>query len=37
MTREHRRWHFWMWLVLGPLLVLGFAIGIWLNIKEMVP
>lgn len=28
MTRDHRRWHFWLWLVLGPLLVAGFVAGL---------
>jgi hypothetical protein len=27
MTRNHRRWHAWGWLVLGPLLV-GFIAGL---------
>jgi hypothetical protein len=25
MTRSHRRWHAWLWLVLGPVLVAGFV------------
>lgn len=28
MTRNHRRWHAWLWLVLGPLLVMGFVVGL---------
>jgi hypothetical protein len=28
MTRSHRRWHAWTWLVLGPLTALGFAISL---------
>lgn len=28
MTRKHRRWHAWLWLVLGPLLAAGLVIGI---------
>jgi hypothetical protein len=28
VTRNHRRWHFWLWLVLGPLLVAGFVAGL---------
>jgi hypothetical protein len=28
MTRNHRRWHAWVWLVLGPLLVGGFVVGL---------
>jgi hypothetical protein len=28
VTRTHRRWHFWLWLALGPLLAAGFAAGL---------
>jgi hypothetical protein len=28
MTRNHRRWHAWTWLVLGPLIALGFVVGL---------
>jgi hypothetical protein len=28
MTRAHRRWHAWLWLVLGPLLAAGFIAGL---------
>jgi hypothetical protein len=28
MTRNHRRWHAWVWLVLGPFTVLGFVVGL---------
>jgi hypothetical protein len=28
MTRNHRRWHAWFWLILGPLLVAGFVVGL---------
>ena len=28
MTRNHRRWHAWVWLVLGPFIVLGFVVGL---------
>jgi len=28
MTRNHRRWHAWAWLVLGPLLAVGFVMGL---------
>jgi hypothetical protein len=28
MTRNHRRWHFWMWLVVGPLAVLGVVVAL---------
>jgi hypothetical protein len=31
MTRSHRVWHFWMWLVIAPLLVAGLAAGILLR------
>jgi hypothetical protein len=28
MTRNHRQWHAWLWLVLGPILLLGFVVGL---------
>ena len=28
MTHNHRRWHAWAWLVLGPLLAVGFVVGL---------
>jgi hypothetical protein len=28
MTRNHRRWHAWVWLVLGPFIALGFVVGL---------
>lgn len=28
MTRNHRRWHAWVWLVLGPLIAVGFVVGL---------
>ena len=28
MTRNHRRWHAWVWLLLGPLIVAGFVVGL---------
>jgi hypothetical protein len=28
MTRNHRRWHAWVWLVLGPLLAVSFVLGL---------
>ena len=28
MTRNHRRWHAWVWLVLGPFLALGLVVGL---------
>jgi hypothetical protein len=33
MTVNHRRWHFWVWLILGPLIV----IGLIASRKGMVP
>jgi hypothetical protein len=29
MTRNHRRWHAWLWLILGLLIVAGFVAGLW--------
>jgi hypothetical protein len=28
MTRNHRRWHAWAWLVLGPVLAVAFAVSL---------
>ena len=28
MTCNHRRWHAWVWLVLGPFIALGFVLGL---------
>jgi hypothetical protein len=28
MTYNHRRWHAWAWLVLGPFLVAGFVVSL---------
>jgi hypothetical protein len=28
VTRNHRRWHAWVWLALGPFLALGFVVGL---------
>jgi hypothetical protein len=28
VTRRHRRWHAGLWLLLGPLLVAGFVVGV---------
>jgi hypothetical protein len=28
MTRSHRLWHAWLWLILGPLLVAGVVAGL---------
>lgn len=27
MTVRHRRWHYWMWLVLGPVVLIGLIIS----------
>ena len=27
MTYSHRRWHAWLWLLLGPLVWAGFLAG----------
>ena len=31
MTRSHRTWHFWMWLLIAPLLAAGLAAGVLLR------
>jgi hypothetical protein len=36
MTRQHRRWHVWLWLVLGPLVLVGLILSIVLR-AEAVP
>ncbi len=28
MTRMHRRWHAWAWLVLGALVAAAFVVGL---------
>jgi hypothetical protein len=28
VTRNHRRWHAWMWLILAPLIAAGFLAGL---------
>jgi hypothetical protein len=28
MTRSLRQWHAWLWLLLGPLIVAGFVVGL---------
>jgi len=28
MTRSQRRWHSWLWLVLGPLTVVGLLLAL---------
>ena len=36
MTRSHRRWHFWAWVILVPVMVLFFALSLaWRS--EAVP
>lgn len=27
MTLRHRRWHFWMWLLLGPAIAVGLVLS----------
>jgi hypothetical protein len=33
MTVRHRRWHFWIWLALGPAI----AIGVIISWKGITP
>jgi hypothetical protein len=28
MTRSHRRWHLWLWLVLGPLVAAALILSV---------
>jgi hypothetical protein len=28
MTRLHRRWHLWLWLILGPLILTGLILSV---------
>jgi hypothetical protein len=28
MTRSHRLWHLWLWLVLGPLVLAGLILSV---------
>jgi hypothetical protein len=35
MTLRHRHWHLWMWLVLGPVVVIGLIIS-W-NASPLTP
>jgi hypothetical protein len=28
MTRQHRRWHLWMWLILAPLLAASLILSL---------
>jgi hypothetical protein len=28
MTRSHRQWHLWLWLVLGPLALIGLLLSV---------
>ena len=28
MTHNHRRWHAWLWLLMGPLVMAGFVVGL---------
>jgi hypothetical protein len=34
MTRNHRRWHAWGWFILGPLITLGFVVGLLARPKQ---
>lgn len=36
MTRSHRRWHLILWLILGPVLLLGLVLGLLLR-PEALP
>ena len=36
MTRRHRLWHLSLWLLIGPLLIAGFAAGIALRLASKV-
>ncbi len=29
VTRSHRKWHAWGWTVLGPLVLIGLAVGLF--------
>ena len=31
MTRRQRRFHLWLWLSIGPLILLGLAAAVWLR------
>ena len=36
MTRAHRRWHLYLWLLVGPLVTLGFVLALVLR-REALP
>jgi hypothetical protein len=36
MTRNHRRWHAWVWLMLGPFIGLGFVVGLLARTTPLV-
>jgi hypothetical protein len=36
MTRNHRRWHAWVWLLLGPFIALGFVVGLLARPRPVV-
>jgi len=36
MTRSHRRWHLYLWLLVGPLVALGFVLALVLR-REALP
>jgi hypothetical protein len=35
MTRNHRHWHFWLWVVLTPLMAAGLVAA--LTLREVHP
>jgi hypothetical protein len=35
MTRSHRKWHLWLWLVLGPLTAAGLVLGLVLRTENL--
>jgi hypothetical protein len=35
MTRQHRRRHLWLWLVLGPLALVGLILSIVLRAEAL--
>ncbi len=35
MTRSHRRWHLWLWLVLGPVVLAGLILSFALRTEAL--
>ena len=35
MTRLHRRWHLWLWLVLSPLILVGLVVSLTLRTEAL--